>query len=92
MMGIPALTITPVVSTGHIEVLVQGGAETNLTMLTVDIIDPSGSKSTLTVDIPTNGSAQLTSAGSGRQHIVVTGTFLDGSQQIVYENDVEVPR
>jgi|GEM_PF-4549677 hypothetical protein len=90
-MMINNLSITPTVSTGHIEVLVQGGSDTNLTMLIIDIISPSGTKSTLTVNVPTQGEAKLTSAASGRQHIVVTGQFSDGSQQLVYDNYVDVP-
>jgi len=90
MIGIHNLNITPIVSTGHIEVLVQGGSDTNLTMLVIDIIAPSGTTSTLTVNVPTQGEAKLKSVASGRQHIVVTGLFSDGSQQIVYDRFVDV--
>jgi hypothetical protein len=91
ILGINNLNITPIVSTGHIEVLVQGGSDTNLTLLIIDIISPSGTKSTLTVNVPTQGEAKLTSAASGIQHVVVTGHFSDGSQQVVYENYIDVP-
>lgn len=89
--GIHNLSVTPIVSTGHIEVLVQGGSDTNLTMLTIDIISPSGTKSTLTVNMPP-GESKLTSAASGIQHIVVTGQFSDGAQQSVYDHYVDVPQ
>jgi hypothetical protein len=91
IIGINNLSITPIVSPGHIEVLVQGGSDTNLTMLTIDIISPSGTKSTLTVNLPTQGESKLTASASGRQHVLGTGQFSDGSQQVVYDNYVNVP-
>jgi hypothetical protein len=91
LIGIHDLSITPLVSPGHLEILVQGGSDTNLTMLIIDIISPSGTKSTLTVNVPTQGEATLTSVASGRQHVVVTGQFSDGSQQVVYDTYVDVP-
>jgi hypothetical protein len=91
IIGINNLSITPIVSPGHIEVLVQGGSDTNLTMLIIDIISPSGTKSTLTVDLSAQGESKLTASASGRQHVLGTGRFSDGSQQIVYDTYVNVP-
>ena len=91
ILGINNLSITPVVSPGHIEVLVQGGSDTNLTMLTIDIISPSGTKSTLNVNLSAQGESKLSAAASGRQHVMGTGRFSDGSQQVVYDTYVNVP-
>ena len=92
IIGINNVSITPIVSPGHIEVLVQGGSDTNLTMLTIDIISPSGTKSTLAVNLPTQGGeSKLSAAASGRQHVLGTGRFSDGSQQVVYDTYVNVP-
>ncbi len=90
IIGINNLSIIPIASPGQIEVRIQGGSDTNLNMLIVDIIAPSGTKSTLTVNIPTQGVAKLTSAASGRQHVLVTGQFPNGSQQVIYDNYVNV--
>jgi hypothetical protein len=91
IIGINNLSITPIVSPGHIEVLVQGGPDTNLTLLTIDVISQSGTKSTLTVNLSAQGESKLTVSASGRQHVLGTGRFSDGSQQVVYDTYVNVP-
>ncbi len=91
ILGINNLSITPSVSPGRIEVRVQGGSDTNLEMLIVDIVSPSGTISTLTVNIPTQGETKLMSVATGRQHILVTGQFSDGSKRVIYDSYVNVP-
>jgi flagellin-like protein len=71
----------------HIVVTYQGGQDAGVFQYgNLTVTDASGTVQTAPIAQAVGSSATLTGSFAGKNHVVITGSFTDGTQQVILDN------